>query len=168
MDVLAGLFGDPAVAATLWPEHLGGPRTREQVAQLLTDDLDHWARYGFGPWLFFDKLTAELVGRGGLEWTRVGGTESVEVLYAVTPRLWGAGYATEIASASIQAADRLQLPEVVGFTLTTNRASQRVLEKVGLRYEHDVAHAGLPHWFARRLLRAVTPAAGTRRADDPF
>ena len=41
------------------------------------------------------------------------------------------------------------LPEVVGFTLTTNVASQRVLEKAGVVYERVLEHAGLPHWFGR-------------------
>lgn len=46
-------------------------------------------------------------------------------------------------------AERLGLPEIVGFTLTTNYASQRVLAKIGLRHEQTLEHAGLPHWFGR-------------------
>ena len=43
----------------------------------------------------------------------------------------------------------LQRPDLVCFTLTTNHASQRVMEKVGFRYECNVLHAGLPHVFYR-------------------
>jgi len=152
LDVLAQLFGDPAVAATLWPEHLGGPRTRQQTASLLEHDVQHWEQHGFGAWIFVSKHTGELVGRGGLERTDVGGRESVEVSYAVAAALWGRGFATEMARAAADAAMRLGLPEIVGFTLTTNHASQRVLAKIGVRHERNLEHAGLLHWFGRCAL----------------
>jgi ribosomal-protein-alanine N-acetyltransferase len=148
----AELFGDAEVAATLWPPHLGGPRTPEQASELLAADISHWDGVGFGPWAFFETGTGRFVGRAGLEHTKVGGSPSVEVLYAVRHDAWGRGYATEMAVAAVDYARRLGLPEVVGFTLTTNIASQRVLEKAGLRFERVLEHAGLPHWFARLTL----------------
>jgi len=150
----AGLFGDAAVAATLWPPHLGGARTPEQATELLVADMRHWGHVGFGPWVFFEAATGRFVGRAGLERTDVGDRPSVEVLYAVGHDAWGRGYATEMAIAAVECARRLGLPEVVGFTLTTNIASQRVLEKAGLVYERVLEHAGLPHWFARLALGA--------------
>jgi len=45
-----------------------------------------------------------------------------------------------------------RLGDVVGFTLTTNVASQRVLEKAGIPFERVLEHAGLPHWFGRLAL----------------
>jgi ribosomal-protein-alanine N-acetyltransferase len=148
----AGLFGDAEVAATLWPPHLGGPRTPEQASELLAADILHWDGIGFGPWVFFDAGTGQFVGRAGLERTNVGGRQSVEMLYAVRRDAWGRGYATEMAVAAVERARALGLPEVVGFTLTTNIASQRVLEKAGLGFERVLEHAGLPHWFARLTL----------------
>ena len=133
LDVLAQLLADPAVAATLWPAHLGGPRSRDQTAELLAHDVEHWEQHGFGAWILLTKRSGELVGRGGLERTTVGGRGSVEVFYAVASGLWRRGYATEMADAAVDAAKRLALPEIVGFTLTTNHASQRVLAKIGLR-----------------------------------
>ena len=144
----AALVGDAEVAATLWPAHLGGPRTPEQAAAFLADDVRHWEAEGFGPWAFFDAGGA-FAGRGGLERTDVGGRASVEVLYAVSRAAWGRGYATGMAVAAVERARALGLPEVVGFTLTTNLASQAVLQKAGLRFERELEHAGLPHWFAR-------------------
>ena len=145
----AELFGDAEVAATLWPAHLGGPRTPEQAAALLAEDLDHWDAAGFGPWAFSELAGDRFAGRAGLERTTVGGRPSVEVLYAVRREAWGRGYASEMAHAAVDRARALGLPEVVGFTLTTNLASQRVLEKAGLRFERVLEHAGLPHWFGR-------------------
>jgi RimJ/RimL family protein N-acetyltransferase len=43
----------------------------------------------------------------------------------------------------------LKLPEIVCFTLTTNKASQRVMEKLGFKYERDIIHAHLPHLLYR-------------------
>jgi RimJ/RimL family protein N-acetyltransferase len=37
----------------------------------------------------------------------------------------------------------------VSFTLTTNRASQRVMEKAGLGFDRRIEHAGLPHLLYR-------------------
>jgi RimJ/RimL family protein N-acetyltransferase len=151
----AGLFGDAEVAATLWPPPLGGPRTPEQASELLVADIRHWDGVGFGPWVFFETGTGLFVGRAGLERTNVGGRPSVEVLYAVRRNAWGRGYATEMAVAAVERARRLGLPEVVGFTLTTNIASQRVLEKAGLGFERVLEQTRLPHWFARLTLAAA-------------
>jgi [ribosomal protein S5]-alanine N-acetyltransferase len=146
------LFADPAVAATLWPGALGGPRTAEQAAAFARADGGCWAEHGFGPWAFFEAATSRFAGRGGLEPTEVGGRPSVEVLYAVASPLWGRGYATEMARAAVGRARELGLGEVVGFTLTTNVASQRVLQHAGLTFERELEHAGLPHWFGRLVL----------------
>jgi [ribosomal protein S5]-alanine N-acetyltransferase len=143
------LFADPAVAATLWPDALGGPRTRQQASEMLTADIDHWHMESFGPWVFFETATGVFVGRGGLRRRTVAERECVEVLYAVRSDAWGAGYATEMATMAVAHARRLGLGEVVGFTSTANGASRRVLEKVGMRFEEIVKHADLPHWFGR-------------------
>jgi ribosomal-protein-alanine N-acetyltransferase len=38
---------------------------------------------------------------------------------------------------------------VVAFTLPTNWASRRVMEKVGFTFERDIVHAGLRHVLYR-------------------
>jgi ribosomal-protein-alanine N-acetyltransferase len=147
------LFASEAVAATLWPPPHGGPRSARQARELLEQDLAHWAGEGYGPWVFFESGGAgRFAGHAGLRRGVMLGEAIVEVLYAVAPELWGRGYATEMALASIDRARELGLEAVVGFTLTTNIASQRVLQKAGLRYERTLEHAGLPHWFGRLAL----------------
>jgi len=143
------LFADPAVAATLWPGALGGPRTDRQAAEMLTQDIAHWHERSFGPWVFFETATGVFVGRGGLRAADLAGEECVELLYAVRSDAWGQGYATEMARLAVAHARRLGLADVVGFTATTNRASQRVLESAGIRFEARIDRAGLPHWLGR-------------------
>jgi len=146
------LFSEPAVAAALWP---GRPveRAAARAAEMLADDIEHWQRCSFGPWVFFEIATGVFVGRGGLRRATVAGRECVEVLYAVRPDAWGRGYATDMAALAVAEARRLRLTEVVGLTASGNHASRRVLEKTGMRPQERVQHAGLPHVMGR--LRTV-------------
>ena len=146
------LFTDPAVAATLWPGALGGPRTPAQAIEMLNEDIAHWRDRRFGPWVFFESSTGVFVGRGGLRATTLAEQECVEVLYAVREDAWGQGYATEIALTAIAHARRMGLREVVGLTATTNLASRRVLEKSGMRIDdYQFEHVGIHHWLGRLL-----------------
>src|ERR1700726_1772977 len=60
------LFSDPAVALVLWPGALGGPRSEDQVAEILSSDIRQWQELGFGPWVCFERETGMFIGRGGL------------------------------------------------------------------------------------------------------
>jgi ribosomal-protein-alanine N-acetyltransferase len=147
-DVAARLYGDPDVARTLRPAGVTGPFTRAESDAALARHVERWARDGFGPWLW--TAEGEPIAIGGLARSDVGGEDAVEVLYAVVPAWWGRGVATEIARASVDVAWRLLgLTELVCFTLTTNHASRRAMEKAGFVVEREIEHAGLPHVFAR-------------------
>jgi len=136
---------DSRVMATL-----KGIRPDHETRQFLHRELEHWERHDFGLWVFRDKADGEFVGRGGLRNTHVGGNDEVELAYALMPEFWGKGLATEMAQASLKVGfEQLGLVDVVCFTMTTNRASQRVMEKVGFKYERDIIHADLPHVFYR-------------------
>ena len=68
-------------------------------------------------------------------------------------------------AASVRAGfEELGLADLVCFTLTTNRASQRVMEKVGFGFEREVEHAGLPHLLYRLRAAAWRDAVRSRRA----
>jgi [ribosomal protein S5]-alanine N-acetyltransferase len=45
--------------------------------------------------------------------------------------------------------EHLGMADIVAFTLATNQASRRVIEKVGGQLERDIVHAGLPHVLYR-------------------
>lgn len=129
---------------------LGGLRTEEQTHDNLEWNLQQWKDNGFGLWLFYLKDTKEWVGRAGLRRVEVGGHEEIELGYALMPQFWKLGLATEMAKACIEIAfEVIRLDNIVSFTLTTNKASQRVMEKAGFQYERDITHADLPHVFYR-------------------
>ena len=146
MALLRKIFQDPTASATL-----GGMRNDEELLATRERFEEHWRVNGFGAWLLCRRDTGEAIGYCGLQNTGVGGTPSVELLYALIPSAWGKGYATEAAQAVVAlAGERLGLTTVTSCTLTTNTSSQRVLAKAGFVYERDVMHSELEHRFYRR------------------
>jgi [ribosomal protein S5]-alanine N-acetyltransferase len=145
LDLLCRMHADGRVMATL-----GGVRSEAETRQFLERNLQHWERYGYGLWLFRDRSDHRFVGRGGLRHVQIGGRDQVELAYALDADCWGKGLATEIAAAVLAAGfGPLSLAEVVCFALTTNRASRRVMEKSGFRFEGELLHAGWPHVLYR-------------------
>jgi len=153
LPLYRALFADPAVRRALWPDASEAGLPQGHAEWVLAEDIRHWQERSFGPWAFFSAETGLFVGRGGLNTTTIAGRRCVEVGYAVRSEEWGQGYATEMAAVAIGHARRLGLDEVVGLSAMRNRASCRVLEKCGLRYERTVQRAGLPHWLGG--LRAI-------------
>lgn len=151
-DELCRMHRDPRVMATLAPAGMkdGGVLSDEETLQFLRRHLDHWERHGYGLWAFRDSTNGRFVGRAGLYNTRVGGNDEVELAYALMAEYWDKGLATEMARATLAVAfERLGMTDVVCSTLTTNRASQRVMEKAGFEREREIVHAGSPHVLYR-------------------
>jgi RimJ/RimL family protein N-acetyltransferase len=140
---------------------MGGVRSEEQAKAIMQIDLTHWERHGFGRWVAHDLVTGQFAGRGGLRHCTIGGCDEVELGYAFLPQFWGQGLATELAEASVRVGfEVLGLAELVCFTLPTNAASRRVMEKVGFRYERDVVYANLPHILCRLTSRVAALRSG--------
>ena len=142
---LIALLGDPRVGATL-----GGVATPDDVDAQIARMTRHWDDRGFGWYAVLDRGSGALVARGGPQATHVAGRDEVEIGWTVDPDRWGQGLATELGAASVaHAFGPLGLAEVVSFTLIENRASRRVMEKLGFAYEGETEYAGLPHVLYR-------------------
>jgi [ribosomal protein S5]-alanine N-acetyltransferase len=142
------LLQDRRVMRTLSPD--GQPLSVEQAAAWLQLSLQHWDRHGFGYWLIRARADNQFVGRAGLKQDLVDGREEIELAYALLPAYWGQGLATELGAAILKVGfEKLGLADVICFTLTTNLASQRVMQKLGFEYEREGTHVGLPHVFYR-------------------
>ncbi|MBE9205068.1 GNAT family N-acetyltransferase [Nostoc sp. LEGE 06077] len=129
---------------------LGGVLSDEETRLFIFNNLHHWQQYGFGLWVFRDKINHQFVGRAGLRNTNVEGSNEVELAYALMAKFWGLGLATEMGEKILKIGfELLNLREVVCFTLTTNLASQRVMEKLGFKYEREFIYANFPHLFYR-------------------
>ncbi len=135
---LVALDSDPGVMRYVGSPP--GPRppdeTAERVRQRIREDrgpLGFWrveARAGGG----FHGLAALLP---------MPDSEDVEVAYRLVPGAWGRGIATEAAGALVDYALRtLGLPKVVAVTYPENRASRRVLEKLGFAHRGRIDYRG--------------------------
>jgi RimJ/RimL family protein N-acetyltransferase len=116
--------------------------SRERLAR-------HMARSP-GLWAVTERDTGELVGVCGLVAVEGTGPE-IEVAYHVMRRHWRRGVATEAARGCVEAGLAAGLEQVVAFVVPENRASVRVLEKVGMRRD------GMASAYGLDLARFVTP-----------
>ena len=133
----------PALAAT----HRDGETMRYFASGVATSDAeaarrageqialynDHWSEHGFGIWALEDKPDGALVGRVGLRW--IAELDEVELLYLITRSRWGEGFAAEAGAAALAFGfRRIGLAEIIALAMPANRASLRVMAKLGMRY----------------------------------
>jgi ribosomal-protein-alanine N-acetyltransferase len=144
---IRAMDGDPAYMALL-----GGARDVAGTRAYLARNLKHWDDYGFGLWMLRDR-EGQMAGRCVLRHLDVAGTDEVELGYGLHTQYWGRGLATEIARELLRLGrHELGRPSIVAITTAANLGSQRVLQKVGLTYERDVDHDGVPHRLYRSTL----------------
>ena len=120
-----------------------------------------WAVVGFGYWAITDRTTGEFLGEGGFADFRRGITELVDVPeagWAIAPRAWGSGIATEAVTAMLAWADnQLAISEVKCIIDDSNAASLRVAEKCGFEIVGRVSVVGgaSNRWLLSRQRRQV-------------
>ena len=113
----------------------------ERARQTMQTFARHWRERGFGPWAVIDKQTRVLIGHCGLRY--LPEFDAVELLYALDPSAWGKGLATEAARAALDyGRTALGLPRIIALALPDNRASLRVMERVGMRYVKTASFQG--------------------------
>ncbi|MDJ0567916.1 MAG: GNAT family N-acetyltransferase [Pleurocapsa sp. MO_192.B19] len=136
---------NPQVMATM-----GGIWNQKKAQQKMQYNCEQWELYGHGQWLFFDKATREFVGRGGIRKVTVNDNEEVELGYALMPDFWGQGLAVEIGKKSLLIAfEQFDYSSVVCYTLTGNKRSQKVMQKIGFLFENNILLANQPHVLYR-------------------
>lgn len=134
--------------------------SREKAREVVRAGIESFGEHGFGFWGVREKEREELAGFGGFRFAEPTG--EVEILYGVDPRLWGRGYATEAAHALLAWAFReTPLTQIFAGADAGNRASFRVLEKLGMRYHgtRPTVAGETPYWVvAREDFRGPTTA----------
>jgi RimJ/RimL family protein N-acetyltransferase len=122
----------------------------------------HFREHGFGLFAAELRKTGAFIGYIGLSVPRFQAKfmPCVEIGWRLAAEYWGRGLATEGARAVLQYGfGTLGLEEIVSFTVPANRASRRVMEKIGMRHcaEDDFDHPGLPegHPLRRHVLYRV-------------
>ena len=128
-EVMRYLPGDPSASV-------------EESAERVERHAGRFAKTGYGLCAVVEREGGRVVGVCGLfpvEWV---GPE-VEVAYHFAREIWNRGYATEAARAWVDVAfARRGLNRVVALAFPANRASTRVMEKIGMRFRREVDRYG--------------------------
>jgi len=137
------LWSDPEVGRFTGGAHA----TVEQSRVLIDHHLAHQRRHGYSLWAVEERGDPALIGEVGLQLIEGRGPD-VEIGWAFGPSAWGHGYATEAASAWIDAAfGELGIDRLVAVIRPENAASHRVAQRLGMQpagrrvaygTEHDV------------------------------
>jgi RimJ/RimL family protein N-acetyltransferase len=130
LDELYRIYSDPEIM-----KYVGkGVRTRAETESAIHNMLKHWEENNFGMWAVVHKTDRKMIGRCGLCF--LDKTPEVELGYALDKLYWNQGLATEASIASLNYGfEILQLERIVAIARPENIASQRVMQKVGMKYE---------------------------------
>ena len=135
VDGMAAIDQDPKVCQYL--PAIGTRATTEAGVQQI---LNHYKEHGFCLYAVELKENNEFIGFLGLSTPSFEAhfTPAVEIGWRLASRHWNKGYATEGAKAVLKYGFlTLNLNEIVSFTVVNNRASRRIMEKIGLHHNPD-------------------------------
>lgn len=139
LDAIAALLGDPEVMR-FYPR----VKTRDEALGWIRWNQHNYAEHGFGLWIV-ETHEGRFVGDCGLTWQLVEGEQILEVGYHTVTDLQGLGYATEAARACTALAfGPIGTAHLIAIINPANVPSQRVAEKIGLRFERTAEVHGGP------------------------
>jgi RimJ/RimL family protein N-acetyltransferase len=131
-----------------WPD--------DRIRSFVERQMDCYRLRGYCLWRLTEESSGETIGFCGLQ--PLEGTPEVEIGWWLRRSHWGHGLATEAARAALgYGFGRAGLERIVAIALPENRASLRVMEKLGMRYERDIQHRGF-----EVVLYAVSRTPGVR------
>ncbi|MFI1771442.1 GNAT family N-acetyltransferase [Thalassobellus citreus] len=110
-------------------------------SKLFLENYDHYKKFGLGRWAVINKENNEFLGWCGLKFSEE--LNEYDIGFRFFKKHWNKGYATESAKSCVEyGLNKLKLHEIVGRAMTENKASIRVLEKIGLEYNRDFDFEG--------------------------
>jgi len=132
LEELHAIIGDPVVMRFI---PAGPSPSIDVTTEVMENVIRHQEAHGYSIWAVTDKFTGKMLGDCGLFLLDGIGPE-IEINYHLAVDHWGRGFATEAAAECIRYGfDVLELERIIGLTDPQHVASQRVLEKNGLRFE---------------------------------
>lgn len=137
VEPFAALNADPVVM-----EHFPAIQTRAETEAVMTRIREEMAKHGFSWFAVEVPDVAPFIGFIGLwapnfdaPFTSIQ-DPIVEVGWRLAKEFWGKGYATEGARECLRFGfEDLGLKEIVSFTTTTNIASQKVMQRLGMTHD---------------------------------
>ena len=135
IDAMVAIDQDPKVC-----EFLPGIGNRDATEAGIRRIIQHYEQHGFCLYAVELKSTHTFIGWIGLSIPSFEAhfTPAVEIGWRLDSQYWNQGFATEGAKAVLHYAfTKLNLNEIVSFTVVNNKASRRVMEKIGLHHDPD-------------------------------
>ena len=120
----------------------GGVHSLEEIDTIIrTHVLGDYQKHGFGRMAVVWKETNEYIGFSGLKY--LPEFDAVDIGYRFKSAFWGKGIATEANLPFIDYGFKtLKLNKIIGMAFPENKASVRVLEKLGLRFKKWIEEDG--------------------------
>jgi len=95
-----------------------------------------YKKYGCGRWAVINKKNEAFLGWCGIKLTE--NLNEYDIGFRFFKKYWGKGFATESAKSCVEyGLNELKINAIVGRAMKENKASIRVLEKIGLEYNRD-------------------------------
>jgi [ribosomal protein S5]-alanine N-acetyltransferase len=130
LDAFATLCADPVAMQYMGD---GKPLDRQTVQHWIDVCHRKYRERGYGTSAVVEKASGEFIGFCGV--VRAPDNDFDEVIYAFAQQHWGKGYASEVAAAMLDYVFRISnLDEIYATIHSANKASQRVMAKVGMHY----------------------------------
>ena len=102
----------------------------------------NWAKLGFSSWSFIDKETGNFVGTGGIQHIEFNHENPLEIGWRLKPSMWKRGYAAEAALAMMNFIyGKVHIDTLYALCHQDNKASERVMQRIGMRY------SGIERWY---------------------
>ncbi len=118
----------------------GTPWTDEQIQARIDDWITLGRQRGWILWPVIHRDDAALIGFCGF-WD--GFKPDVEIGWRLLPEYWGQGIATEAARAVMDSGfQRFGFPRLISVAQAGNKASIRIMEKLGMEFERTFLHEG--------------------------
>lgn len=139
------IFRDPYVRRYLWDSQLVSLATVDEV---IAASEACFGAHGMGLWCVAEtgaRSAHETIGFAGLR--RTSGLE-FELIYGFLPAHWGRGFARECAHALMADGFARGLARIWAGTDLENKASERVMQRLGMRFDRRETVGGLPQvWY---------------------
>ncbi len=111
----------------------------KEIEQAIRIRLNDYRKYGFGRLAVILKTTNEFIGWAGL--TYLPEFDKVDLGYRFKKKYWSMGFATEASKAIIDHGfNVLNLDLIIAIALPENKASIRIMEKVGMIYDKQAPY----------------------------
>ncbi len=129
----------------------------EEMEEAIEERIDHYRQFGFGRWATFLKDGMQFVGWAGLLY--LPEFDEIDLGYRFLPQYWGKGIATEVSHAILKYGfETLNLKRIIAIAMKENKASIRVMEKVGMEFDKFAPYElggedALWYWCDKKLLK---------------